>query len=422
MLAAISIFLHFSVEAVDELSSLHRMMNAGGLSSPNSRNLLDRELNVVHVPIQDLTSSMVVKENKTTAALTPGSRDAVGKHKKKSVNVLGRPSTNKCTLVSALLQKPPSDAGKDEPRTDFALGYDCSSIHPRAAFPAATIHSSSHCHCDHIGPDTAVTFPRVETRLSWIEHWVKGYGARELEAQEHSHTPPPAYPMGGRAKGKGSEWEERIDGTMQISRVICLKYGASLFYTTPQPTTLNVMRQYALHVLFVPPAASPDGVMDSTATPKEGSSTGTTLGLGRHTGAPTSPVLGSAPNPMQHRVLQKFFKDLLNPKDRAASPGTSVVCPGAATTTGKPTATGPRTSSGSAGGGASGSVDSQSDPDPGRMGMIVSGAYYSRIVIHSESLYMMTALRTICTLTCLIPHHNDNPSRIQYNWGVFVSD
>ena len=41
--------------------------------------------------------------------------------------------------------------------------------------------------------------------------------------------------------------------------------GARLFYTTPQPTTLNVLRQYALHVLFVLP--SPDGAFDSTAAP-----------------------------------------------------------------------------------------------------------------------------------------------------------
>jgi hypothetical protein len=43
--------------------------------------------------------------------------------------------------------------------------------------------------------------------------------------------------------------------------------GASLFYTTPQPTTLNVLRQYVLHTLFVPPAPSPDGALDSTAAP-----------------------------------------------------------------------------------------------------------------------------------------------------------
>ena len=94
--------------------------------------------------------------------------------------------------------------------------------------------------------------------------------------------------MGGMVKGKGGEWEERTDGIMQILRTICLKCafallhelphflilmvrriadGASLFYTTPQPTTLNVLRQYALHVLFVPPAPAPDGALDSTAAP-----------------------------------------------------------------------------------------------------------------------------------------------------------
>lgn len=81
--------------------------------------------------------------------------------------------------------------------------------------------------------------------------------------------------MGGMVKGKGGEWEERTDGVMQILRTICLKCmsflvihlscwfkrcfvdGASLFYTTPLPNTLQVLRQYALHLLFVPPAPSP---------------------------------------------------------------------------------------------------------------------------------------------------------------------
>ncbi|KAJ3888612.1 hypothetical protein GG344DRAFT_89867 [Lentinula edodes] len=57
-------------------------------------------------------------------------------------------------------------------------------------------------------------------------------------------------------KGKGGEWEERTDGIMQILRTICLKYGASLFYTTTLPETLSVLRQYALHTLFVPSAPS----------------------------------------------------------------------------------------------------------------------------------------------------------------------
>ena len=43
--------------------------------------------------------------------------------------------------------------------------------------------------------------------------------------------------------------------------------GAGLFYTTPQPTTLNVLRQYALHTLFVPPAPAPDGALDGAAAP-----------------------------------------------------------------------------------------------------------------------------------------------------------
>ncbi|KAG1782850.1 dynein light intermediate chain-domain-containing protein [Suillus placidus] len=63
--------------------------------------------------------------------------------------------------------------------------------------------------------------------------------------------------MGGMVKGKGGEWEERTDGVMQVLRTICLKYGASLFYTTQQPNTLQVLRQYALHLLFIPPVPSP---------------------------------------------------------------------------------------------------------------------------------------------------------------------
>ncbi|KAJ3912608.1 hypothetical protein F5877DRAFT_53796 [Lentinula edodes] len=77
---------------------------------------------------------------------------------------------------------------------------------------------------------------------------------------------------GGMVKGKGGEWEERTDGIMQILRTICLKYGASLFYTTTLPETLSVLRQYALHTLFVPSAPSltslpsSHGALASTAT------------------------------------------------------------------------------------------------------------------------------------------------------------
>ncbi|KAE9409855.1 hypothetical protein BT96DRAFT_953209 [Gymnopus androsaceus JB14] len=72
---------------------------------------------------------------------------------------------------------------------------------------------------------------------------------------------------GGMVKGKGGEWEERTDGIMQILRTVCLKYGAALFYTTPLPETLSVMRQYTLHTLFVPPAPSPTGGEAPTRNP-----------------------------------------------------------------------------------------------------------------------------------------------------------
>ena len=39
--------------------------------------------------------------------------------------------------------------------------------------------------------------------------------------------------------------------------------GAALFYTTPVPANLQVLRQYVLHLLFMPPAPSP-GMVTST--------------------------------------------------------------------------------------------------------------------------------------------------------------
>ncbi|KAH8984242.1 dynein light intermediate chain-domain-containing protein [Lactarius akahatsu] len=268
----------------------------------------------------------------------------------KNVLVLGQPSTGKSTLVSALLQRPPADAGKDEPRTDYALGYDWADVRDEgeedilARLSVYTVPSSAPPYTALVPhflqpqsaiPHTAIvivldwtrpwTFlEELHTWLAWIER------ARELEVTREEHrerwqahlqhyTEPSAEPlpatssalqgtilplgpgtfthntagvpiivactkadliddntdlvgagasgMGGMVKGKGGEWEERTDGIMQILRTICLKYGASLFYTTPQPTTLNVLRQYALHVLFVPPAPSPDGALDSTAAP-----------------------------------------------------------------------------------------------------------------------------------------------------------
>lgn len=39
--------------------------------------------------------------------------------------------------------------------------------------------------------------------------------------------------------------------------LIAITDGASLFYTTTVPSTLQVLRKYALHALFMPPAPSP---------------------------------------------------------------------------------------------------------------------------------------------------------------------
>lgn len=88
-----------------------------------------------------------------------------------------------------------------------------------------------------------------------------------------------------------------------------------------------------------------------------GATLGAGMGLGRRAGAPTSPIIGSAPSPTgqtQHEVLQNFFKSLLNTKDRGASPGTSAVSP--TTAAGNVPPTGPRTSGG--GGGANVDVGS----------------------------------------------------------------
>ncbi|KAF8969341.1 dynein 1 light intermediate chain [Flammula alnicola] len=163
----------------------------------------------------------------------------------------------------------------------------------------------------------------LETWLTWIETWSKGDGSRELEiireesrerlqAHLQHYTEPSSDPlpatnatltstvlplgpgtfthnsagvpiivactkadliddgndmvagtsgMGSMVKGKGGEWEERTDGVMQVLRTICLKYGAALFYTTPLPANLQVLRQYALHLLFMPPAPSPGMVV-----------------------------------------------------------------------------------------------------------------------------------------------------------------
>ncbi|KAH9988414.1 dynein light intermediate chain-domain-containing protein [Russula vinacea] len=501
----------------------------------------------------------------------------------KNILVLGQPSTGKTTLVSALLQKTAADGSKDEPRTDFALGYDWADVRDEgeedilARLSVYTVPSSSPPYTALLShflrpqsalPHTAVIIVLDWTRpwtfledlytwLTWIEHWVQGDGARELEVIREEHrerwqahlqhyTEPSTEPLpatssalqgtilplgpgtfshnaagvpivvvctkadliddnndlvGAGASGMGVG--ERTDGIMQILRTVCLKYGAGLFYTTPQPTTLNVLRQYALHTLFVPPAPAPDGAFDGAAAPArnpfpflhkpntldrdrivvpagwdswgkiavlrdgfdskawgeawehdlssesgvddEGSEAGArkqyaalvqdqgpkptplppfnnptpeqaflaknydenarradrdprgifrspvdssvpTAGLVGPLGSSTFSLpaveralaemegsgsggggggggrrAGGAPSPTgqtQHEVLQNFFKSLLNTKDRAASPGSSAVSPGAAVgRTG--TSTGPRTSGGGgSGGGAQGDAGS----------------------------------------------------------------
>ena len=52
---------------------------------------------------------------------------------------------------------------------------------------------------------------------------------------------------------------------MKCPSLLTLADGASLFYTTPQPTTLDILRLYALYVLFVRPTPAPGGALDGTA-------------------------------------------------------------------------------------------------------------------------------------------------------------
>lgn len=67
-------------------------------------------------PPQDLWSSIL--DSVSTSRSTPA----------KHALVLGQPSSGKSTLVSALLQKPSSDADSEDRRTDFALGYDWANV------------------------------------------------------------------------------------------------------------------------------------------------------------------------------------------------------------------------------------------------------------------------------------------------------
>lgn len=153
----------------------------------------------------------------------------------KNILILGQPSTGKTTLASALLQKSPTDGGKDEPRTDFALGYDWadvrdegeegrSSVQPLSyvrhltlcdatradilarlsvytvpsSAPSYTALVSHFLHPQSALPHTAIiivldwtrpwTFlDELHTWLVWIERWVQGNGARELQVIREEH-------------------------------------------------------------------------------------------------------------------------------------------------------------------------------------------------------------------------------------------
>src|SRR6267378_1709040 len=53
---------------------------------------------------------------------------------------------------------------------------------PRTSFPAATNSSSAYHCCDHAGLDTTMDLlEELHTWLAWIEGWVQGDGACELE-------------------------------------------------------------------------------------------------------------------------------------------------------------------------------------------------------------------------------------------------
>ncbi|KAJ6490435.1 dynein light intermediate chain-domain-containing protein [Mycena vulgaris] len=184
-------------------------------------------------------------------------------------------------------------------------------VPPRSALP----HTLVMIALDWTRPWTFVE--DLETWLQWVETWARGDAARKLEIVReesrerlHSHLqhysepsidlPAAASSVSGStllqlgpgtlthnsagvpiivactkadlidegsdlatgASGMGG-MEERTDGVMQVLRTICLKYGASLFYMTQHPATLQTLRQYALHLLFIPPAPSPTIASDA---------------------------------------------------------------------------------------------------------------------------------------------------------------
>lgn len=58
-----------------------------------------------------------------------------------------------------------------------------------------------------------------------------------------------------------------IISTLLLADFASFSDGAALFYTTPLPATLQVLRQYTLHSLFIPPAPPPAGLSTEAPAP-----------------------------------------------------------------------------------------------------------------------------------------------------------
>jgi dynein light intermediate chain 1, cytosolic len=84
----------------------------------------------------------------------------------KNILVLGQPSTGKSTLVSALLQKPAADASKDEPSTDFALGYDWADVRDEGEEGLSLLLAFRITQSYNASPHTQISSPGYPCTLS----------------------------------------------------------------------------------------------------------------------------------------------------------------------------------------------------------------------------------------------------------------
>ncbi|KAJ3551885.1 hypothetical protein NM688_g4453 [Phlebia brevispora] len=243
----------------------------------------------------------------------------------KQVLVLGEPSSGKSTLTAALLNKKldvPEEESEDRQRSDFALGYDWADVRDEAdedtlaRLSVYTVPSSAATYTallpHFLPPRTALphtvviivldwtkpwTFiDELYTWLNWIEIWVKSDESREaqivreenrerLQSHLQHYSEPSAEPIPATSTLSSTTLLPLGPGTLTHNTagvpiiVACTKAdliddgndvigadGAALFYTTPMPQTLQILRQYALHLLFAPPAPSP-GLSTEGAAP-----------------------------------------------------------------------------------------------------------------------------------------------------------